>query len=259
VRAIRDEAATPPHCCSNAVVASSCAVGVAAVSFFAAVTTTSVVTCCCHRRCIVASSSRLPPFCRAVVASPLAAGVAVASSSLLPPLQCSALLSPPPASSHAAVTAATSSRCHLRHTHRRMLCSSLQHPCSIVFCCCHRHSIVASSLATATCSAVVASSRAARVRVPWPAVAHVRFGWPTSRLSGGTILRGCARGLPPTRARAPVRNRTATKTFFYYHSTAVLARGYRSEICFSRFAAGWCLCARYGAHTGLQSAAPSEF
>jgi hypothetical protein len=38
----------------------------------------------------------------------------------------------------------------------------------------------------------------ARVRFPWPVVAHVRFGWATSCRSGGTILRGCARGLPPT-------------------------------------------------------------
>jgi hypothetical protein len=47
-----------------------------------------------------------------------------------------------------------------------------------------------------------ARSGGARVRFPWPALAHVRFGWATSRLSGGTILRGCARGLSPTRARA---------------------------------------------------------
>jgi hypothetical protein len=40
-----------------------------------------------------------------------------------------------------------------------------------------------------------ARSGGARVRFPWPAVAHVRFGWATSRRSGGTILRGCARGL----------------------------------------------------------------
>ena len=56
-----------------------------------------------------------------------------------------------------------------------------------------------------------ARSGGARVRFPWPAVAHVRFGWATSRLSGGTILRGCARGLPPTRAHAPVRCRTVGK------------------------------------------------
>jgi hypothetical protein len=36
-----------------------------------------------------------------------------------------------------------------------------------------------------------ARSGGARVRFPWPAAAHVRFGWATSRLSGGTILREC--------------------------------------------------------------------
>jgi hypothetical protein len=59
-----------------------------------------------------------------------------------------------------------------------------------------------------------ARSGGARVRFPWPAVAHVRVGWATSRLSCGTILRGCARGLPPTRARVFFRRRNGWKTFY---------------------------------------------
>ena len=56
-----------------------------------------------------------------------------------------------------------------------------------------------------------ARSGGVRVRFPWPAVAHVRFGWATSRRSGGTILRGSARGLSPTRARDLVRCRNGWK------------------------------------------------
>jgi hypothetical protein len=45
---------------------------------------------------------------------------------------------------------------------------------------------------------------------------------------------------------------------FSCHSKAILARGCRSEICFSRFAAGRSFCARYGAYTYtvLQSRGP---
>jgi hypothetical protein len=58
-------------------------------------------------------------------------------------------------------------------------------------------------------------SGGARVRFPWPAVAHVRLGWATSRLSGGTILRGCARGLSPPGPAHPFDARQPRRPYFF--------------------------------------------
>ena len=102
----------------------------------------------------------------------------------------------------------------------------------------------------------VARSGGAGVRFPWPAVAHVRFGWATSRRSGGIILRGCARGLSPTEPALFLDAGTAGTPFIATSQKQSWQDETDQKFASAASRRGRRLCARYGAYKGLQSRGP---